>query len=153
MSHIVTVERVNQFLPQDKLEITLAADETLHDYYSAEQLENTIWDIALAKLYAFDTSTWTDTNGVPVPTEVPSLILDIVSMWVAGAIYNKQFSEESTDTGDSYGTKLKKDALALLDGIIEGILKVEELVYVDDAGVGQPSTLVTEPAFTMDTVY
>lgn len=153
MSHIVTVELVNQFLPQDKLEITPATNETLHDYYSAEQLENTIWDIALAKLYTFDTSTWTDANGAPVPTEVPSLILNIVSMWVAGAIYNKQFSEESTDTGDTYGSKLKQDAIALLDGIIEGILKVEELVYVDDASIGQPSTLITEPAFVMEEIF
>lgn len=152
MSHIVTKEHINQFLPQDKLEIPSDAD--LHLFYNAEQLENTIWDIAFAKLHEFDKSSWVGADGLPASDGVPSLIINAMAMWVAGSIYNKQFSEEATETGSSYGTRLKADAIALLDGVVDGYLTIDTLVVEDvDQQLGLPTIESTEPIFTTGTMF
>lgn len=150
MSHIVAEKRVNQFLPSEKLSVP---DGELHTNYNGQELENTIWDIAVAKLYQFDIDSWLSATDKPIPSEIPNLVLDIIAMWVAGAIYNKQFAEESEDTSDSYGSQLKDDALALLQGIVEHSLVIEGLIESDVGTKDQPSFLVTDPIFSIESEF
>lgn len=151
MPHIVDEARVNQFLPSEKLEIPT---DTLHSTYNGQELENTIWGIVRAKLAAFDIANWVNASGTPVPSNVPKLILDIMGMWIAGTIYNKQFSEEASDTGTSYGTMLKNDAMALLDSIVEGTIAIDSIVVTDEhVSLGSPSVLETEPMFSLGTQF
>lgn len=150
MSHIVTDKRVNQFLPQEKLDIP---DGELHSVYYGEELENTIWDITRAKLFEYDISGWLSATNKPIPGSMPNIILDIVAMWVAGAIYNKQFSEESSETGQTYGSKLKKDALSLLEGIVGHVLVVDGLESSELDEDRQPSVWETEPMFTTSSEF
>lgn len=150
MSHIVTEARVNQFLPQEKLDIP---DGELHTVYYGEELENTIWGIARAKLFEYDISGWLSATNKPVPSAMPNIVLDIVAMWVAGAIYNKQFAEESSDTGDTYGSKLKDDALSLLGGIVDRTLVIDGLEASEADLTKQPSVWETEPIFVVDSEF
>lgn len=150
MSHIVSEERVNQFLPTEKLSIPTGQ---LHSNYSGQELETTIWDIATAKLWEYNLTAWTN-NGTPVPAQVPKLVLDAMAMWVAGAIYNKQYSELSTDTEKSYGTMLKNDAIALIDSIVSGAIVIDAIVpETEDDELRQPSTLETDPLFTVGEAF
>lgn len=154
MSHIITTQTVNQFLPKEKLEIPTADPQALHTHYNGQELENTVWDIVTSKLHEYDLSTWVNSGGVPVPGNIPSLIKNIMGMWVAGRIYQKQFSEESlVGQGMTYGERLVVDATEMLEALASGLIKDAEVLYLDTGARNDPTFLETDPVFTMGQVF
>lgn len=149
MSHVVPINKVNQFLPQDKLELddTVVAGENLpadHDKFN--DLEETARDIVFGRLGVYyDTSTWAD------PASTPSMVMNILGMLVAGWVYDRQFSEEATE-GGSYGSRRVAEAYRLLEGVIAGEYSIGVDLLVD-ATAGAPSYLASDPTFEMGEAF
>jgi hypothetical protein len=145
MSHIVPIEKINQFLPIEKLELdtTLEAEtEFPVDHYKISDLEETARDNVFARL-----ATVYDVDGWSSPNQRPSLVTNILGLLIAGWVYDRQFSEESTSAG-GYGQRRVREAWALVDELLAGTLIIEEdRLDIDD--LGEASVLETEPVFTM----
>lgn len=152
MSHIVDTKQVNQFLPSEKLSIPTAEAQALHNDFNGKELEETIWGIVVSKLHEFNLTTWTNNNGVPIPNAIPNTIKNIMGMWVAGRVYMKQFSEESTEK-NNYGRSLVDDALEMLNAIAEHVLVVDGLSVIDLGVANDPSVHESDPIFTMGDAY
>lgn len=146
MSHIIPIEKINQFLPHEKLELdtTIPEGEVYPvDHGKISDLEETARDNVFAKLaIVFDTSTWSD------PSQRPSLITNILGLMVAGWVYDRQFSEETTE-GSSYGQRRVREAWALINELVEGTLVLDDVDRLDDGTSAGASILETEPVFVM----
>lgn len=147
MSHIVSIDKINQFLPREKLGLDTSTDSTTgqaadHDVIS--DLEETARDIVFSKLATeYDVSDWS--NG---PTSPPSLVRNILGLLVAGWVYDRQFSEETTE-GQSYGQRRVREAYALLDELLDGVLVLDGVDRLDADAEPDASILETAPVFTM----
>lgn len=137
MADFVELGDVNQFLPKDKLTLAEAdRDATLET--TAEQR------VVSALRPIYDVSTWT------LPGSTPILVKSIAGMFVAGWIYNRQFSQEASDA-TSYGNQLLAQAEGLLQGLVSGDLSLDDL---DILPTGEPAYgLAAEPIFTMGEVF
>lgn len=146
MSHVIPLEKVNQFLPNQKLELDLTdVGGVAADHGLVDDLEETARDIVVGRLSTvYDTSTW-------APLAYPSLVTNIMGLLVAGWVYDRQFSEEVAD-GGSYGTRRVKEAYSLLDGLIGGLYAIEDLVITDDTS-GLPVGLESDPVFEMGSAF
>lgn len=143
---IIPLAKINQFLPQEKLELS-AADA---DSYNVPDLERTAWDIVTAKLHGFDQSEWSLPATEQETASVPSIIENVLGMLVAAWIYQRQFSEEASENEFNYGHKLEADAYRLLEGIInEDLVLGDVVVNETDAEFDAPSVYETEPVFTI----
>lgn len=142
----LTADRLNQFLPRTKwqLSTTEAADE--------DELERITSSIVLGTLSRrYDVSTWVGSGSTP------SLVLDIMAMYMAGRLFNRQFVEDQTEATE-YGNGLVNDALNLLRQIVEelvdvyvspGVLAVERIPPTHE----QPLYQASDPVFLMETVF
>lgn len=146
MSHVIPIDKINQFLPHEKLDLDTTIDPATDlpvDHGKINDLEETARDNVFAKLaVVFDTSTWME------PSQRPSLINNILGLMVAGWVYDRQFSEESTE-GSSYGHRRVQEAWDLIDALIEGTLVIDDVDRLDDDLPGAASVLETEPVFVM----
>ena len=150
MSHLISVSKVNQFLPINKLELRTSngADGYSLDHSKFEALENTARDIIISKLsYRINTTSWfQDVNGSTL-VQPPDLITNIMGMLVAGWVYDRQFAEEAT-AGYSYGRHKEREAYNIINGILLGEYKLDEEYIDDPQRVG--TSLEVDPIFTMD---
>lgn len=137
MSHVVALEKVNQFLPHEKMEVVKHSD--------VNDLEETARDIVFGKLALYyDTPTWT------TPATTPSMVNNILGLLVAGWVYDRQFSEEAAE-GGSYGSRRVEEAYRLLEGILAGEYDIGDMLPT--ATGGAPSVLETEPLFAMGEAF
>lgn len=142
MAHIIPIKKINQFLPINKLELHDPSQGSSTDHSKVLDLEESARDIVLAKLsYHIDTSNWFSV------IDPPDLVINIMGMLVAGWVYDRQFAEESTE-GATYGKHKEAEAYRLLEGILNGLYKVQGAIYLDDPD-RLPSTHDTEATFTM----
>jgi len=151
MSHIVSMQKVNQFLPIHKLALDTSISQGQPypvDHYKIVDLEETARDVVLAKLsYHLDTSSWFQSNGSGGIVLPPDFIINIMGMLISGWVYDRQFAEESTE-GATYGKHKEAEAYRLLDGILSGKYKVDT-PYIDDPD-RLPSAYETDPIHEMD---
>jgi hypothetical protein len=111
-SAVATLEQINAFLPENKLQVA--------NLNSVSDLHQHAINVVFGKLRtAFDTTTWQDSSSTP------KLVQTAVAMLVAGNVYLRQLSEESTD-GNNYGQWRINEAYALLQGILEGVILLED---------------------------
>lgn len=138
MSHVVSLGEINQFLPHTKLDTD--------DHTDVRELEDTAKGQVFARLSGlYDTSTWAGPDSTPV------LVRSIISLLVAGRVYNRQFAEESAD-GNSYGQRRIDEAYMLLEGIIEGHYDLDDASLVSPTA-GLPSVEESEPIFEMGRAF
>lgn len=132
MSHVVTLEEVNQFLPES-LRVTLHSDiEELEDSQAA--------DVFARLKPEYDVTAWTS------PTTIPYAVRNVISLLIAGRIYTRQYSEGSTQAA-TYGERRLSEARRMLANIEDGDLDIG----VDPAtGLQEPSYYDTgDPVFEM----
>jgi hypothetical protein len=145
MSHIIPFEKINQFLPVDKLSLnaSIPENETYPvDHYKVEDLEATARDIVFGNLAeTYDVTDWS--NG---PTSMPSIVRNILGMLVAGWVYDRQFAEEGLQ-GTSYGQRRIREAYGIMNSLMDGTITINEDLLV--LPHKEPSTLETDPIFTV----
>lgn len=143
MATLIPIDRINQFLPNDKLELESTIDgETGEpvDWPLVDALATTARDIVVSKMSSrYNTITWFD-------SDTPSLMMNIAGMLVAGWVYNRQFSEEAIES-NSYGNQLIETAYRMIDNALGGTLVVEEAEFTTDVVTQSASFEATEPAF------
>jgi len=150
MSHIVPIEKINQFLPQDKLGLNTAIDSETGvavDHSKVADFEETARDIVFGQLGAlYNTNEWSDG-----PTSAPSLVRNILGMLVAGWVYDRQFSEEATNAG-GYGQRRVREAYGLMNSILDGTI---DLIGFDQLvnPAREASVHESEPVFVMDEAF
>lgn len=109
MAVVVTLPKVQQWLETTKL--TLSSVD--------EELAESAREVAFASLVnSYDTTVWVDS------TTTPKLVQSAISMLVAAWEYNRAYSEEGGLA--TYGNDLEEKAYALLSGIAEGQVALEE---------------------------
>jgi hypothetical protein len=111
---LVTEPLVQQWLEQTKLTVAHVPDE----------LDQTAKDITFGRVsQVYDVSTWVDA------ITTPSLILRIMSMFIAAWMYESQYSEDLPIDANNWGVKLENMANDLLTQIADkGILLGDEPV-------------------------
>jgi len=140
---IVPVDKVNQFLPNDKLELDTNVSGSTGQpfgYALIDDLAATARDIIKSKLaLRYNTQGWFDGN-------TPSLIMNIAGMLVAGWVYDRQYAEEAIE-GSSYGTRLIERAYELLETTLSGGMVVADAVFATNVAAQSATYEETEPAF------
>jgi len=140
MSHIVSLSKINQFLPKNKLELTSG------DHNLVTDLEETARDIVVSKLgYRIDTTVWFN------PVDPPDLIYNIMGMLIAGWVHDRQFAEEAV-RGATYGMRKESEAYRLMEGILSGEYKLAGADYIDDPD-RVPSVYESDPLFEVERRY
>lgn len=143
---MITLKVINQFLPNDKLELNDELDPITGepvDWPLVEELVTTASDVIVSKLgVRFNTSTW-------FVVETPSIVRNIAGMLVAGWVYNRQFSEEAIESS-SYGNALIEHAYKLLDSALGGTLVIDGATLATSTSTQSASFEATEPAFLID---
>ena len=121
MAIVVTVAKIQQWLEKTKLTITSVDPDQAE---SARQ-------IAFAQLVnSYDTTVWVDV------ATTPKLVQSAISMLIAAWIYQKAYSEDGIVP--AYGISPEEKAYALLNGIADGVVALEEY-----PGVGAQSETVS----------
>lgn len=111
MAH-VTVTEVQAWL--DPAKLPLAPNDPLPEEVNAGAM-------VLGRLAnVYDVTTWVNS------TTTPTIVKTIISALVAGARYNKIYSEEE-DAGNAYANKLERRAFELLDYIVNGDIAITDL--------------------------
>lgn len=143
MSVIIPLDIINQFLPNDKLELDTSNNIQTglpKDYPLVADLSVTARDIVRSKMAnRYNTSTW-------FVSDTPSLMMNIAGMLVAGWVYDRQFAEEALE-GSSYGIRLIEKAYKLLDEAMGGGVIVENADFATDTATQSASSEPTEPMF------
>ncbi|MCA1807291.1 MAG: hypothetical protein LC687_05525 [Actinobacteria bacterium] len=143
MSTIIPIHVINQFLPNDKLELESALDGQTQlpvDWPLVAELVVTARDIVVSKMSTrYNTSTWFD-------SDTPSLMMNVAGMLVAGWVYNRQFSEEAVESS-SYGNQLIEQAYRMLDSALGGTSVVEGAEFTTDSATQSATFEPTEPVF------
>jgi hypothetical protein len=133
-AQVVTLNEINQFLPLNKYQVDNLGD--------VADLHRSAISIVFGYLKGtYNVSTWTDS------TTTPPLVKTIISLWLAGNVYNRQFAEEET-RGLPYGQRRINEAYALLNAILEGVYDIGEQVIVDPSRL--PSVFEVDPVFEME---
>lgn len=146
MPTIIPLHFINQFLPNDKLEldstIDIETDEPV-DLPLVADLSVTARDIVRSKMATrYNISAW-------FISDTPSLMMNIAGMLVAGWVYNRQFAEEAAESS-SYGNMLIERAYKLLEGALSGGIVVDGADFTTDI-VNQSATFEpTEPSFLIE---
>lgn len=110
MSDIVTEAAIQQWLESTKLTIT-SIDQELE--LSAQ---STVFSQVSSR---YDTSGWVDVSTTP------PLIRSVVSMFIAGWIYNRAYSEATQDS-NSWGNYLLSSAALIISGIVNGAVDIPD---------------------------
>jgi len=143
MSVIIPLDIINQFLPNDKLELDTSNNIQTglpKDYPLVADLSVTARDIVRSKMAnRYNVETW-------FVSDTPSLMMNIAGMLVAGWVYDRQFAEEAID-GSSYGVRLIEKAYKLLDEAMSGGVLVEEALFATDTATQSATYLESDPAF------
>jgi hypothetical protein len=150
MSHVIPISKVNQFLPQNKLELNTSIGQggLPLDHGKIADFEETARGIILSQLRPlYDTTDWLVPTAPNQLSPAPELVHTIAGMLVAGWVYDRQFGDHTVE-GDSYGARKVREAYALLAGIVDGTYELEAEQLLDNYGL--PLVLETEPYFTMD---
>jgi hypothetical protein len=111
MAVIVQLSEVQQWLEGTKLTLG-ALDADLTDTAQVQVLS------ALQAI--FDTSLWIG------PTETPALVRKIISLYIAGWTYARQYSEATAENKNVYASWLCQRADVLLAGLVAGTLTLAE---------------------------
>lgn len=147
MAVLIPIGIINQFLPNEKLELDTAISGSTGDpigYALVSDLVITARDIIKSKMSVrYDTSDWF--NGLET---TPSLMLNVGGMLVAGWVYDRQYAEEAME-GSSYGTRLVEKAYRFLDEALGGGVIVEGAVFATDIAAQSATYEPSEPAFTV----
>lgn len=115
MAAVIVVGDVQAWLEATKL--TLGVNFTA-DQLTLEQVAQTKVFAALSPVYS--TTTWVDSGSTP------QMVRNIIAMYTAAYLYNKQYSEDDP-TITSYGTWLIGMADGLIAGLIDGSLSLSEV--------------------------
>ena len=146
MSIIIPLYYINQFLPNDKLGLNESTDPQTGepmDLPLVADLSVTARDIVVSKMAVrYNVSTW-------FISDTPSMMMNIAGMLVAGWVYNRQFSEEATESS-SYGNALIQQAYSLLERVLGGGAVVEGTELSSSAATQSASFAPTEPAFLIE---
>lgn len=146
MSIIIPLYYINQFLPNDKLGLNESTDPQTGepvDLPLVADLSVTARDIVVSKMAVrYNVSTW-------FISDTPSMMMNIAGMLVAGWVYNRQFSEEATESS-SYGNALIQQAYSLLERVLGGGAVVEGTELSSSAATQSASFEPTEPAFLIE---
>lgn len=109
MTTVVTLSKVQQWIEQTKLSLDSIDPE----------LAESAREIAFSTLVnSYDTTIWVDVSTTP------KLVQSAISMLIAAWEYNRAYSEEGGLA--TYGNDLEDKALALLNGIADGQIALEE---------------------------
>jgi hypothetical protein len=135
-SDIVSLTQINRFLPVNKLQLESGTN--------IDDLESYAISVVWAKLRTrYNLTGWVDANSTP------KLVQTILSLLIAGTVYNRQFAEETTE-GVSYGQQRIEEAYALLEGLLEGVYDLGDDVTLFVDPLRAPAFLITEPLFLME---
>lgn len=108
---MIDKDDVKQFLPTEKLGDT---DDILE-----QKLKVSARNIVVSKLSPyFDTTTWDQSNA-------PALVKTVVAMKYASMWYGKYYSDYDGEY-PAWSQKLEDDAGKLIEGMIDGHVKLEE---------------------------
>lgn len=141
MSHVVSLDTINQFLAEDKLSI--------ERHSLVNDLEDTAYSIVSGKLSTkYDVDGW---DTLEEPDTRPVLVVSIIGMLTAGYAYNRLFAEDNVQFG-TYGDKLIENANDLLDKIVNDDIPLLTGVKAS-VDSGQPSYYESEPVFGMGTTF
>lgn len=143
MAHIVPLGKINQFLADNKLDI--------EDHADVQDLEETAASWVIGKLSKrYNVDGW---DTLPDPDERPPLVVSTIGMLTAGYAYNRLFAED-TATGVTYGDKLKQEAMALIEQILNEEIPLTGVDLTDlDTTPGNPGYLEVDPVFSMGTSF
>lgn len=151
MATIIPVATINQFLPNEKLELDESISGATGDpigYELVRELAVTARDIVKSKLAVrYQTNTWFAGDG-----STPSLMMNIAAMLVAGWVYDRQFAEEAIE-GSSYGTRLIERAYSLLDDALGGEFVIADAIYTTDLYTQSATYEETDPTFIVAERY
>ena len=149
MSHIVPIEKINQFLPQEKLGLDTSVDSDSGlpvDHPKVADFEETARDVVHGQLRVlYEVDGWVD------PASTPSMVVNILGMLVAGWVYDRQFSEEATNAG-GYGQRRVREAYGLMNSILDGTIDLIGFEQIFDPTRGA-SVYESEPVFIMDEAF
>jgi hypothetical protein len=149
MATIIPIATINQFLPNEKLELDESISGSTGDpigYELVRELAETARDIVKGKMSGrYNTGTW-------FAGDTPSLMMNIAAMFVAGWVYDRQFAEEATE-GSSYGIRLVERAYRLLDEALGGGLVVAGALFATEAVTQSATYEETEPTFVVAERY
>lgn len=149
MPTIIPIESINQFLPNDKLELDSTIDGATGDpvdWPLVAALATTARDIVVSRMSVrYNTTTWFD-------SDTPSLMMNIASMLVAGWVYNRQFSEEAVESS-SYGNSLIQQAYKLLGDALGGSAVVDGAEFATDVATQSATYEETVPTFLVTERY
>lgn len=149
MATIIPIHFINQFLPQDKLELDSTIDVATGDpvdWPLVADLAVTARDIVVSKsAIRYNTSTW-------FISDTPSLMMNTAGMLVAGWVYNRQFSEEAVESS-TYGNQLIEQAYRMLDAALGGSVVVEDAVFTTDIVTQSATYEETVPTFLVTERY
>lgn len=131
----ITLPEVQAWLEPTKLTIS-AVDTELEAHLASEV-------IVQLQSAGYDTSAWlTDTT-------TPKLVRTIISKMVAAWIYDRQYSED-IEQGNNYADRLKKNAEALLLGLIAGDIVLPGVTAVAGVPVFYPTDASSAQEATRD---
>lgn len=109
MAIVVTLAKIQQWLEQTKLTLSVIDPD----------LAESAREMAFSTLVNdYDTTVWVDANTTP------KLVQSAISMLIAAWTYNRAYSEEGGAA--TYGNDLEAKAYALLGGIADGTIALEE---------------------------
>lgn len=112
MAELVQLAEVQQWLELTKLQLNVI-DAALADTAQTQVLSS------LQNIYS--TSGWTDSDTTP------ALVRKIISLYIAGWSYARQYSEATAENRNVYASWLCQRADMLLAGLIAGTLTLAEV--------------------------
>lgn len=127
MAAVISLAEAQQWLETTKLGLA-SLDAELEDSGQA-------WAFGVVG-QAYDTTNWV------TPASTPRLVRKAISMWVAGWEYNKRYSEEAAQAG-AYGNTLIATAQALLEGVADGVIDLDD----EDGVIDVTPTSTDSPLF------
>lgn len=121
---LATYEDANGYLDANKLQLA-AQSEIAEQAVTADSIVRS----KLADTFTEQAPLW-DSVSITYPT--PNLVRTIAGMLMASFKYAEIYSEESL-VGNPYADKLEARAMALLQGIVDGTMILEDVDYGPDA--------------------
>ena len=116
----------------------------------------------LTDVYGADVVTLWDVDPTAPQTNTPELIREVTGMLMASKLYAEKYAEE-TQSNNTYGYRLQKEAEGLLDQLRAGTLTLVEVDVVSGISFGEDDfwpndttaaqSTAPQPKFTMDDVF
>jgi hypothetical protein len=141
---LASLEDINLFLPEDKLQMTDAED----DQYQVEVNR-------MVKAFLSQTFQPTTLAGWDEPTNTPDYVRSIAGRLIAALYYANRTSEEEPD-GSAYAQSLYDVAMDMLRSVRNGTVVLLDVTEDSESTVGSLTsddfypTSAVAPAFTMD---